>query len=108
MERYSGAYRHVIEKTYIDEAVTRENVLKARELLNNAGVDDTVVILVSGHGGYDLSSESTYYFGTYNLDVKNLPATGVSFDAIESLLLDIAPRRKLLLINSCQSGEMDQ
>lgn len=106
--RYSGAYGHVIEKTYIDEAVTRENVLKARELLKNAGVDDTVVILVSGHGGYDLSSGSTYYFGTYNLDVKNLPATGVSFDEIESLLRDIAPRRKLLLINSCQSGEMDQ
>jgi WD40 repeat protein len=108
LERYAGAYGHVIEKTYIDEAVTRENVLKAGELLKNARVDDTVVILVSGHGGYDLSNESTYYFGTYNLDVKNLPATGVSFDEIESLLRDIAPRRKLLLINSCQSGEMDQ
>jgi WD40 repeat protein len=108
LERYSGAYGQIFEKTYIDEAVTRENVLKARELLKNARVDDTVVVFVSGHGGYDLSSESTYYFGTYNLDLKNLPATGVSFDEIESLLRDIAPRRKLLLINSCQSGEMDQ
>lgn len=108
LERYSGAYGHVIEKTYVDEAVTRENVQKAGQLFKNASVDDTVVILVSGHGGYDLSNESTYYFGTYNLDVKNLPATGVRFDEIESLLRDIAPRRKLLLINSCQSGEMDQ
>jgi len=108
LERYSGDYRHVFVKTYINEAVTRENVLKAGELLKNAGVDDIVVIFVSGHGGYDLSNEATYYFGTYNLDVKNLAATGMSFDEIESLLRDVAPRRKLLLLNTCESGEMDQ
>lgn len=108
LEHYSGDYRHVVAKTYIDEAVTRENLLRAGELLKNARVDDTVVIFVSGHGGYDPSNFATYYFGTYNLDVKNLPATGVSFDEIESLLRDIAPRRKLLPLNTCGSGEMDQ
>jgi WD40 repeat protein len=108
LDRYSGAYRHIIAKTYVDDAVTRENVLKAGELLKNAGVDDTVVILVSGHGAYDLSKEATYYYGTYNIDVKNLAATAVSFDEIESLLRDIAPRRKLLLLDTCESGEMDE
>ena len=83
-------------------------MLKAGELLKNAGVDDTVVILVSGHGAYDLSKEATYYYGTYNIDVKNLAATAVSFDEIESLLRDIAPRRKLLLLDTCESGEMDE
>src|SRR5204863_264565 len=80
---------------------------RTREVLKNAGVDDTVVILVSGHGAYDLSQEATYYYGTYNVDVKNLPATAVSFDEIESLLRDIVPRRKLLLLDTCESGEMD-
>jgi WD40 repeat protein len=108
LERYSGAYRHIIAKTYVDDAVTRENVLKAGELLKNAGVDDTVVILVSGHGAYDLSKEATYYYGTYNIDVKNLATSAVSFDEIESLLRDIAPRRKLLLLDTCESGEMDE
>ncbi|HZP06988.1 MAG TPA: hypothetical protein VFB43_18965 [Terracidiphilus sp.] len=107
LERYSGSYRHVIAKSYIDDAVTRENVLKAGELLKNAGVDDTVVILVSGHGSYDLSKEATYYFATYNIDLKNLAGTAVSFEDIESLLRDIAPRRKLLLLDTCESGEMD-
>jgi WD40 repeat protein len=108
LERYSGAYRHVYVKTYVDDAVTRENVLKAGELIRNAGVDDTVVILVSGHGAYDLSKEATYYYGTYNIDVKNLAGTAVSFNEIESLLRDIAPRRKLLLLDTCESGEMDE
>jgi uncharacterized caspase-like protein len=108
LQRYTGSFRHVTAKTYTDDAVTRENVLKAGELLKNAGVDDTVVILVSGHGAYDLSKEATYYYGTYNIDVKNLAATAVSFDEIESLLRDIAPRRKLLLLDTCESGEMDE
>jgi len=107
LERYSGSYRRVIAKTYVDDAVTRENVLKAGELLKNAGVDDTVVILVSGHGSYDLSKEATHYYGAYNVDVKNLAGTAVSFDDIESLLRDIASRRKLLLLDTCESGEMD-
>jgi WD40 repeat protein len=110
LQRYAdtGSFRHIIAKTYTDEAVTRENALKAGDLLKNAGVDDTVVILVSGHGAYDLSKEATYYYGTYDIDVKNLAATAVSFDEIESLLRDIAPRRKLLLLDTCESGEMDE
>ncbi len=32
----------------------------------------------------------------------------MSFDEIESLLGDIAPRRKLLLLDTCESGEMDE
>jgi hypothetical protein len=108
LDRYSGSFRHVNTKTYIDEQVTRDNLMKAGELLKNAGVDDTIVILVSGHGAYDLSKEATYYYGTYDVDVKNLAATVVSFDDIESPLRDIAPRRKLLLLDTCESGEMDE
>jgi len=83
-------------------------VLRADDLLKNAGVDDTVVILVSGHGAYDLSREATYYYGTCNIDVKNLAATAVSFDEIESLLRDVAARHKLLLLDTCESGELDE
>lgn len=108
LERYNGSFRLVIAKTYIDDSVTRDNIMKAGEVLKNAGVDDTVVILVSGHGAYDLSREATYYYGTYNIDAKHLAATAVSFDDIESLLRDIAPRRKLLLLDTCESGEMDE
>jgi WD40 repeat protein len=108
LQRYEGSFRHVIEKTYVDDAVTRDNILKAGELLKNAGVDDTVIILVSGHGAYDLSKEATYYYGTYNIDIKNLAATAANFEEIESLLRDIAPRRKLLLLDTCESGEMDE
>jgi WD40 repeat protein len=107
MQRYQNAYRRVVVKTYLNEAVTVENIRKAREVLHDAKVDDTVVVFVSGHGAYDLSREATYYYATYNVDLKNLAGTAASFDLIESLLRDIGPRRKLMLIDTCESGEMD-
>src|SRR5207245_6507781 len=70
-------------------------------------VDDTVVVFVSGHGAYDLSREATYYYATHNVDVKDLAGTAASFERIESLLRDIGPRRKLLLVDTCESGEID-
>ena len=107
MQRYRGAYRRVVVKTYIDDQVTPENVAKAKELLRDATVDDTVVLFVAGHGAYDLSKEATYYYATHNVDVGNLAGTAVSFDQLESLLAGIAPRKKLMLLDTCESGEMD-
>jgi len=76
-------------------------------VLRDARVDDTVVVFVSGHGAYDLSREATYYYATHNVDVKDLAGTAASFERIESLLRDIGPRRKLLLVDTCESGEID-
>ncbi|HEX7061064.1 MAG TPA: caspase family protein [Woeseiaceae bacterium] len=107
LHRYEGAFHRVIVKTYVDEAVTVDNIRKAKEVLREADTDDTVVVLVSGHGAYDASQEATWYYGTWNVDVHDLAGTGASFDQLESLLRDIAPRRKLMLIDACDSGEMD-
>ena len=107
LQRYTGAFRRVVAKTYVNEAVTTDSIAKAKDLLKDAGVDDTVIVLISGHGAYDLSKEATYYYGTYNVDPADLAATGASFDQLEALLRDIAPRRKLMLLDTCESGEMD-
>ena len=39
--------------------------------------------------------------------MKDLAGTAASFERIESLLRDIGPRRKLLLVDTCESGEID-
>ncbi len=107
MQRYQPHFRKVVVRTYVNEAVTVENIVKAKEVLRDARVDDTVVVFVSGHGAYDLSREATYYYATHNVDVKDLAGTAASFERIESLLRDIGPRRKLLLVDTCESGEID-
>lgn len=107
VQRYQGDYGRVVVKTYVDEAVTMENIRGAKDLLREATVDDTVILFVAGHGAYDLSKEATYYYAPFGLDVRNLAGTGVPFESLESVLADIAPRRKLMLLDTCESGEMD-
>ena len=103
-----GKYRNVHAKTFLDEEVTVENIKNAKRLLKDARVDDTFVLFIAGHGVYDRTGEATYYFLTHGADTGNLPATAADFDLIEDLLQGIAPRRKLFLMDTCESGELEE
>lgn len=101
-------YNNVFIKTYLNEDVTSENVENAKELLRNAKVDDTVVLFIAGHGVHDTDKEATYYYLTHNSDINNLSNTAVNFDYIEDLMQGISPRNKLFLMDTCESGEVDE
>ena len=102
-----GAYRRVIIRTYTDEEVTRENIAAAKSLLEQASVDDTVVLMISGHGIHDRDKYATYYYLTHETDLDNLAQTAVEFEELEELLQGIPPRQKLFLMDTCGSGEWD-
>jgi hypothetical protein len=103
-----GNYRKVITRTFTDGEVTRENIAAAKELLEQASVDDTVVLMISGHGVHDRDKYATYYYLTHETDLDNLAQTAVEFEELEELLQGIPPRRKLFLMDTCGSGEWDQ
>lgn len=105
--KLKGKYDDIQVKTYINEEVTIENIKKAKELLKAAKVDDTVVLFVAGHGLHDMDEGATYYYLTYDADLSNLYGTAANFELIEDLLNGIAPRNKLLLLDTCESGEVD-
>ncbi|OGR46931.1 MAG: hypothetical protein A2021_03725 [Elusimicrobia bacterium GWF2_52_66] len=101
-------YNAVHTKTFINADVTVENIKKAKEFLKNAKVDDTVILFAAGHGGYDKGKDPKYYYLLYDADPENFPATSVDFETIEDLLNDIKPRKKLFLLDTCESGELDE
>ncbi|MBN2533420.1 MAG: caspase family protein [Spirochaetales bacterium] len=101
-------YNEVHIKTFLNSEVTSSNIKKAKDLLKNAGVDDTFVLFISGHGVHDSDAEATYYYLTHNTDVKNLKGTAANFELIENLMYGIAPRKKLFLIDTCESGEIEE
>lgn len=94
-------------RAFVNQEVTATSVRNAGTLLSNAREDDTLVLFLAGHGLHDIDSDGTYYFLTHETDLNNLASTAVSFDEIENILVNIVPRKKLLLIDSCESGEVD-
>lgn len=102
-----GKFNRVHGVLLRDEEAKRDEVLdKTRALLRGAGVDDLVVLFLAGHGMLDNSLN--YYFGTYDVDFDNPSNGGLSYDQIEGLLDGIAPRKKLLLMDTCHAGEVDK
>lgn len=100
-------YNKVHVRTYLNEEVTPGNIKKAKGILKNANVDDTFILFISGHGVHDTDEDATYYYLTHNTDLKNLKGTAADFDLIEELVQGIPPRKKLILIDTCESGEVE-
>lgn len=95
---------HVLELT--NEKVTLEALKEARHFLENASINDQVIVFVAGHGVLDNNFD--YYFATYDMDFQNPSARGIPYEEIERLLDGIKPLKKLLLIDTCHSGEVDK
>jgi WD40 repeat protein len=90
----------------LNRDATRENILKARDFLGKAQVDDQVVLFFAGHGLLDAKLD--YYFATADIDFKNPAKRGLPYDAVEGLLDGIRARKKLVLMDTCHSGELDK
>jgi hypothetical protein len=101
----SPVYGEVKALTLVDERATRQNILAAKKFLGQASYDDHVVIFLAGHGFLD--SRLDFYFGTTDIDPGDPPKRGIRFEKLESLMDGLKSRHKLVLIDSCHSGEIE-
>jgi uncharacterized caspase-like protein len=101
-ERYGAV--HV--QRLLDSQATRASILGARGFFAKSKPDDEAIVFVAGHGLLDDLYD--YYYAPADMRFDAPRDTGVSYDAIESLLDGIGARRKLLLMDTCHSGEVDE
>ncbi len=99
-------YPSIIIDTLFDKNVTKENVLALKQKLLQLKEDDKVIVSYSGHGV--LSKDFDYFLSTYSINFNNPAEKGLAYDDLESLLDNIKPRKKLMLIDACHSGEVDK
>jgi uncharacterized caspase-like protein len=100
-------YGAVHVKTWTDAEVTHDVFAEARAWAAGAAVDDTLVLFVAGHGMHERTDAATYYYLTHDVDLTKLADTAASFEDIEAILADTPARRKLFLLDTCESGEAD-
>ena len=102
----SPAFEEVHSKLLIDEKVTRENILALDGFLNKAKVNDVVMVFVAGHGLLDKNFD--YYFATHDIDFDFPEKRGIEYLELESLLDGITALKKILIMDTCHSGEVDK
>lgn len=119
LEMEGRGFDSVKTRVFTDARATRKAILSAKEFLKDARPDDVLVLFLSGHGvqvadvpglpqgGPAAANGSTYYFVSADSRLADIPGTATNFESIEELLQGIAPRRKLFLMDTCQSGEAD-
>jgi hypothetical protein len=79
---------------------------RVEQFVAPAGVDDVVVVFLAGHGF--LTADLDYYFGTQDIDPMDPAARGLAYDDIDGLLGRLVARRRVLLMDTCFSGETDE
>jgi WD40 repeat protein len=105
--KFKGKYgSNCVIDTLFNQNVTLDKIIALKQKLQQTDVNDKVVIAYSGHGL--LSRDYDYYLSSYNVNFDQPEQNGIPYDALENLLDSIPARRKLMLIDACNSGEVDK
>jgi len=89
-----------------DADATRDAIGAGRAFLERAAVDDQVVVFLAGHGV--VSDERDYYFATHDIDFADPAGRGLPYSDVEGLVDGLDALQKLVLMDTCHSGEIDK
>ncbi len=95
---------HVLDLT--NSKATRDGIRQAKDFLKQARINDLAVVFAAGHGMTD--AKQNYYFGTWDIDPAQPQINGLPYEDFEGLLDGIPAMQKMLLIDTCFSGEIDK
>jgi hypothetical protein len=96
---FNTAYvKYLVNANATSQSITSEIL----EFFKKAKPEDQVMLFLAGHGVLD--KDLTYYFAPYNMDFNNVEAQGVSFNTIIDNINQSKAVNKLLLMDSCHSG----
>lgn len=92
--------------TLTNQEVILDNMNKVKEFLKAANTNDEVILFIAGHGVLDESFN--YYYGTHDIDFMSPAKKGLEYSKLEALLDEIKPIKKLLIMDTCHSGEIEK
>lgn len=106
-EFFKWRYRDKIEiHKLLNQEVTSENIKKLKQILEKTDVNDKVIISFSGHGL--INNQKEFYFAGYDTDFSAPEKKGIPFELIQNLTENIPARKRLILLDACHSGSIDE
>lgn len=99
-------YKEIKTKTLTDKEVTLTNIQNLQSFLADVKREDMVLIFLAGHGLLDENFD--YYFATYDIDFNNPKEKGLPYEILENILINCKANKKMLLMDTCHSGELDK
>jgi hypothetical protein len=104
MTQVRGQFTSHRTKVLADAQAKRADILAAKEFLKDTKPEDEVIVFVSGHGVID--EKGDYFFCAADFQSEGFQK-GVSFADLEGLFDGIPALNRLLLVDSCHSGELN-
>jgi WD40 repeat protein len=106
MYEKNTAFGKVYIDTFLNASATKEILPEIKKRMTTTTIHDQVVFMYSGHGILDDSLD--YFLTTHDIDFLNPKGKGIPYEAVDELLDHIPARQKLVLIDACNSGEVDK
>lgn len=101
----SPSHSEVQTQVITDGEATAASIRSARALLEQATVDDTVLVFLAGHGLRD--DEDAYWFATHDVDFESPRNAGLAFTDLEQIFDGLQARKRILMLDTCFSGEIE-
>ncbi len=101
----SKSFGKVEIKKMFNEAFNVDSMSTLQSFFSKASINDVVMVFFAGHGYLD--DDLSYYFPTYYTDFTDPKINSVAYKSFEKLFKGMKPIRKLMFIDACFSGEVD-
>lgn len=102
-QKKKNIYSNVKSFSILGKDFSHKTLSKVKSLLKKTTIDDVVILFYAGHGVLDKKSN---YFLVKERN-GNQTTNKIPFNKVEKLLNDVPARQKLILLDACNSGEVD-
>jgi hypothetical protein len=102
----SKSFGKIEVKKLFNQSFSTDSVKSLKEFFKQATINDVVMVFFAGHGYLD--DDLSYYFPSYYTDFTDPKINSVAFKEFETLFKNMKPIRKLMFVDACFSGEVDE
>lgn len=102
----SKSFNKIEVKKMFNQSFSNDSLAALNGFFSKANINDVVMVFFAGHGYLD--EDLSYYFPTYYTDFSDPKINSIAYKSFEEMFKNMKPIRKLMFIDACFSGEVDE